>query len=425
MQARTREWIRFVAACTVALLAIMTSKASAVIDPDAEIVLLRQDCTGLDDCFTTTASLTDWITVTRAPTALTPLLVDIGPGQFGQLACGGYNIFIPTAGFSHVTFRGAGRERTTIKVSTCSGGLDYLCGAVQATSDDCHHLSFQDFTAESDGTAWGAVWSGFAGDSSWTNVDIRGGRVGWYEFSFPGICNPAERAVHYWWNARIWGLAPDGFAGNGYEANCSESWFYGCDIAVFAGSDPIPGGFADGFAALSVGRETGDARLFGSTVRVVAGAANPATVASGGMIGVRVFPNGVFHMHGGIVNTMVNVTNGSESIGLDVQSGGFAHTPGASFVVTGGVQATRVRGSAQSPFQWPPSAGPPRTDPANPGSPYLISTAGSDVFVETDCSGTGNCNGGGTQTHIMVSNPACGAANPWFNATKGACRKTP
>ena len=49
--------------------------AEAAIDPNAEVVLVRVDCGSLDDCFTTMASLTSWISGTRQPDAV------IGPEE--------------------------------------------------------------------------------------------------------------------------------------------------------------------------------------------------------------------------------------------------------------------------------------------------------------------------------------------------------
>ena len=82
--------------------------AQAAADPNADVVYLRKDCsmpvtdvdvlgypgTGvLRNCFTDSKELTDWIGITRNPSASSPLLVDIGPGEHGQIACGGNLMF--------------------------------------------------------------------------------------------------------------------------------------------------------------------------------------------------------------------------------------------------------------------------------------------------------------------------------------------
>ena len=54
----------------------------------------------------------------------------------------------------------------------------------------------------------------------------------------------------------------------------------------------------------------------------------------------------------------------------------------------------------------------------------MSSEDGSDLFVERDCEAAGNCNGGGTETHLMVYDAECGAS-PWFDTTTGQCRNQP
>ncbi len=404
------------------LTALIGSTASAQVDPNADIVYLQTNCAGVADCFTSTFALTSWIAGTRQPTAAEPLLVEAGPGEFEPILCD------PSTAFGHTTFRGAGRERTVFKVSNC-----FLCAAISAQDPACTDLEFQDLTA--DGDFWGTVWFEGAGDSSWTNVDILGGRVGWYELSFN--CQPELVALHFFWNARIVARKPDGFAGNGYESNCSETWFYGSDISVLAGADAVAGtGYTDNIAAIVVGggalgsgvtNRIGDVRAFGTTFRIRAADVPDGVLPPDGIVGVRVFDEGEFHMHGGIINVTVSPTNASEVVGVKVLSGGFAHTPDTAFNIRAGGGAThRIQGAAAlSPFLHPAADGPPLSNPADPNSARLQTTIGSDLFVERDCNPMGDCSSTGTQTHLMVSNPNCGAANPWFNIVTGACRQGP
>lgn len=50
----------------------------------------------------------------------------------------------------------------------------------------------------------------------------------------------------------------------------------------------------------------------------------------------------------------------------------------------------------------------------------MTSLHGADLFVETDCNTAGNCNGAGSETHLMVYNISC--SPPWFDTTRVACR---
>ena len=69
---------------------------------------------------------------------------------------------------------------------------------------------------------------------------------------------------------------------------------------------------------------------------------------------------------------------------------------------------------------WQSSAVPPS---ATTETNVLRSSDGKDIFVETDCSATGNCSAGGNETHLMIYNEAqCGAGNPWFDVVTGSCR---
>lgn len=377
-----------------------------------------------------------WIGNVRQPSAASPLLVEIGPGTFDKLSCGaGDNIFLSGPSFNNVTFRGSGRGRTVFKNIAANGAGCVLCGAIQAATANCHDLQFASLTADS--TFWGAVWRDDAGGSVWIDVDVLGGRVGWYEVTAPP-CDQTKMAEHYWYNSKIVARTPDGFAGNAYEASCSEDWFYGCELDVLADATTT-GTFSDGFMGISVGgdpanglQRKGEAWLFGTLVRIQANNISPSATVQAGIAGARVFETGTLHMYGGSIDVAVSGSNPSEVIGLHVRDGGFAHTPGTSFLVSGGLgvengKTARLKGSgAMSPFIYPPGVTPPLANPANPASKYLAATVGSDMFVETDCNGTGTCNGSGTETHLMISNPVkCGADNPWFNATKGKCRSTP
>lgn len=97
-------------------------------------------------------------------------------------------------------------------------------------------------------------------------------------------------------------------------------------------------------------------------------------------------------MHGGIISI-----DGSGSAGdLDVIGietffgGGFAHTPGTAWALLPGAAGTATRisgtGNVQAPFQWP----------AGPTPPNVVSTHGSDQFVDTAAGASGQ------EAHLMV-----------------------
>lgn len=50
---------------------------------------------------------------------------------------------------------------------------------------------------------------------------------------------------------------------------------------------------------------------------------------------------------------------------------------------------------------------------------------GQDMFVETDCSSTGDCEGtgSGTEPHLMIyAETECGTTDPWFDVGLSECR---
>ena len=151
---------RSLALVLVAGLAGATPAAAVIQDADAAVVFLRTDCTvdgaELDNCVETMAELTDattgWIWNTRSPSpsAASPLLVDVGPGTFGQFFC--------PAGGGHVSVRGAGREQTVI--------FDPDEGIL---ANGCEALAFSNLRIESNNL--GVLWVG-GGSSTWDHVDI-------------------------------------------------------------------------------------------------------------------------------------------------------------------------------------------------------------------------------------------------------------
>lgn len=361
------------------------------VDAAADIVLLRKVCAGEANCFATMPALLDWITGVRTSTE--PLLVAMGPGVFASIDCGS-----SWPSFTDVTFRGAGRDRTTIGDGT---------GLFGVLAVNCGSLEFQDLKVE--GSPYSVWWQG-AGRSVWTNTDLVGI---WYDL----LCGvpPIERSVHFFFGNQI-----EGDGSSAFISLCGENWIYGSDIvsrptSVGAGA-PTP---------LVVGGK-GDVRVFGSTIRMLTDEIPDGTQTSLNYIGVLVGKGdvlggppgtGTFHMHGGIIS--VNASNLVEAgaTGIHVIPGGNAlvHTPGAAFTVLPGQngQRTRISGNAQSPFQWPAGSTPPD----------LVSENGSDLFVETDCFSDGACDEtpAGGESHLMIYDESCGS-DPWRNVNTNACR---
>lgn len=385
--------------------------AYAVIQSDADVVLVRQSCAApgggaLDNCFTGMGPLQLWLHGTRMPTPADPVLVEIGPGSFGKLHC---------QDIGGVTLRGSGRTHTTLK---------HFHSPISALR--CDALDVKDLRLESD--QYGIVWYG-GGNSTWTDVDIAvvahnqpAGGWGWYED--PAICPlVAAPSVHYFYGSsievRLSGTTNHGAA---YEARCDENWYFGGEIAIE--SDATSSGTITQTAVAVAGNASsnGSLRVFGAAIRSLGGGsanynASPYQGLASVVLGLlprdsQGLAGGIFHAHGTNILADASDTPGQDAIALDVRSAdGFAHTPASSFMVMaqGSGVATRLRsvGMAQSPFLWPAGDAPPPVQ----------SKTGHDLFVDT---GAGP---GGAEAHLMVYDQGCtGSGGPWRDMADGSCR---
>ena len=364
--------------------------------PDA--IHLRKDCAAtnpdLKNCADNMVEMLGWVWGTRNPSSTSPLMIDIGPGEYADFNCrsGGY-----------VTIRGSGRENTVINNSapTINGGAAVLVNS-------CTKLAFQDLTINGDdfGIQW---WNG--GSSTYTNVRVAGGRFGWWDYApFGG------KSLHYWFSSKVESSGDFNEAAALFNYG-AEHWFYGGEITFIANN---LGGRSGAVVLGNTGNNTPDVHIFGTAVRAIA----PPGVALGlPLIGVLV-QKGAFHMHGGIIN--VNASAAADTSldafaisNMAIGSQRAVHTNETAFLVNakGAGSAKRIAGrpgNVGSPYLW--SAG------ANPPSAISVKS-GSDQFVENDCSVGGNCNGGGVETHLMIANPAkCGDVDPWFDTQIGQCR---
>lgn len=378
------------------------AKSWAAINPNAQIVLVRVDCAAVDNCFNTTESLASWITNTRNPDFNSPLLVDIGPGEFGTYSC---------TNDGYITLRGTGVNTTRL-----SGGSSNGSGTVDI--NNCNEIQFQDLSIIGGATSVSAVqWSG-GGKSTWININLEApsGLVSyaWYEDS--GCSGNDPKAVHFWFNSRIAGIPSDFSPSAAYLARCSESWFYSSDILLKMTKAGVNAN------AVEVSG-TGDVRVFGSTIRTVvpAGSGGVDKTFSPKVINVR--GTGVFHMHGGIITSDARFsTKTYDIIGINARQLG-SNTPTVHVIdtafnlippPTGGI-GRRIAGNAasvvESPFLWQNSDTPPSTTSQN----------GSDIFVETDCASSG-CQDTGTETHLLIYNDNCNTDGHWFDVVTGRCR---
>ncbi|MEM7411103.1 MAG: hypothetical protein AAF430_12780 [Myxococcota bacterium] len=405
-------------------------------DPDATVVYLRQDCgnPAMENCFESMTALSEfpiasapigWIWTKSTPVSATnPLIIDVGPGTFEAFQCGSFAEPEGTRGW--VTVRGSGREVSILREPGFTGPGVRGIG--------CVNLSFIDIGVH--GGVEAARWIR-GGSSSWSNVDILShedndlasptAANAWVE-----SCGTSDgRAVHYFHGSRIRrvGLIQGGQL-YAFSA-CAESWFFGGEISLEVPDDDYGTGAIDAnFATLYLnglgsGSVGGDVRVFGTAIRATVKGYFDSTSSVPPIRAVEFSGNatgGVFHSHGSIISVNANVDpQGGDPLDVagivSLGTNQLAHTPGTAFVLNVHPTATaeRLRGGAtfESPFLWQAGA----------SAPPVISKQGADLYVETDCDGTGDCSGGSAdEPHLMVYSENCSAGGPWFNTVTAACR---
>ncbi len=376
-------------------------------DPAAAVVLLRTNCGNppLENCFEsmsalTTTGSTGWIWQTRIPTATAPLLVDIGPGEFGPFKCTGVSR-------GNVTLRGSGREQTILKDPAESG----------VVVANCKNLSFMDLGAH--GGKYGVLWTGsLGGSASWSNVDLVGlgpatAVAGWAD---DGCADPIVRSVQYFHGSRIRAIGAGTIYTFAFFSRCAESWFFGGELMV-----DLTQGSTNNAAVLWLDR--GFVEAFGTAIR--GRIRGSATLTSGELIGAHVVNVNSFsslqatlHSHGS--NIGLNTAGASDPtldvVAINAPDDVVVHSPGTAYALTpgSGGSATRVRAGGASmveaPFHWSGGTAPPA----------ISSKDGEDLFVETDCTAT-SCTGG-NEPHLMIYAPNACPSDPWWDVATNACR---
>jgi hypothetical protein len=359
---------------------------SAAIDADAQVVKVRakksdgssgcvENGVELNNCFASMGAAVTWIMNTRKPTATAPLIVEIGPGNYGQL-----NLECDATWGGHTTFRGAGMNQTVF--NPMSFGT--------MTFDSCTKLHFSDLTVKN--TVYGGIkWNG-GGESTWTNVQIQGAGQGWYS----DYCGQV-RGSHYWFSSRISSVALD-FNGraNAYFERCDESWFFGSEITttVQAGAYPASGGVvnAAGQGIIHVYGSVLRAFIDGPTAGLGVAAARSGELETGGEI----------HIHGTGIDVISNT--GANIIALIASNNGEIHANQSSYNLKTTGSKTRISnngGHVHAPYLWE----------EHPTPPNITSQDGADIAVVTTPGGTPS---------MVIYSAAC--ASKWFDIGTNACR---
>lgn len=357
----------------------------------AAAVVVRTNCmeggVEIRNCFDQIASLNDWINNQRKPTAVQPLVVDIGPGRFTDsgilLKCAN-----APKSISNITFRGSGKDITIINV-----GLAFF-------NERCGDMSVQDLTFDTktsgDPGIWAIKWHG-DGNSNWSNVNSFG-LYGWVDSN----CTPgAPRGKHYWSGSRIVGTF------RGYLSLCGESWLFGSEISV-QGNDPTLG------HALIAGGGS-EVHVYGSTIRAIAQAgirfapASPMGNGGGGagLAAVLVKEGATIHIHGTGIDVIGNSLPNNVAA-LMATGGGMIHANESSFnlgIGQGGPVSRIINygGYVHSPYLW-----------EHPPSDFLLLSAhGADLAIASDQA---------NPRFFIYSENCNGVSGHWFDPFTNSCR---
>jgi hypothetical protein len=408
------------------------------IDPDAEVILVRKSCVVgasiLPNCFEYMGGFDEewppqdhfvdyWINEIRTPTASTPLLVDIGPGQFlgMTVSCLNDTYNGPAKVAGHITFRGSGQRTTKMKGN--GGGISLLDNATFFITGDCIKMAFQDMTINAINAGTGpfggpVIWVGrvTGGSSTWSNIELfsNGPRL-WYDECGSGGSVP----VHYFFSSKMT-MNLKNADREAFRLECGELWVFGSEISVF-GTDSMDPAIGDTFfSAIRMTNSAVSVQLFGTLVRAIQGDGDSSLIPGGTVYGVKNDVSAAFHMHGG--NMRVSASDTTNAIGIEAGTSGTVHTPDTAFVIEADTgTATRLSGNPaniKSPFLWQSGPFPPQ---ASDETNVILSMDGKDMFVETDCDALGICTSG-DESHLMVYDDDCATDGPWRDAMTGRCR---
>lgn len=372
----------------------LVSYASAAIDNNAPAVKLQTSCTeagvALNNCFTSTGTLTNWIRTTRLPNKNVPLVVNIGPGTFDRLklTCNA------TAGYTgYISFAGAGPKQSVIQYSAGGSGP---FGIIE--SDGCTNLSFSALRVSSGDSAGSfnygyIVWNG-GGMSQWSNVVVEASARGWSE----EICG-TTKGQHYWFGSQFQNTALVGI-GTAYSANCDDSWFIGSEITLTTKKKGILTAGNGDFTTIKVANNT-EVHVYGSVVRAIV---PDASTSTGNLTAVSVESNGQAHLHGTGIDVLSMEPR--SVIALSAASGGTIHANGSSYnLSTSSGPITRIvnnGGHIHAPYLW-------EHIPTAP----LVSVTGADMA--TVASGTSD-----GHPHLAIYDTSC--PSKWFDTADKICR---
>ena len=355
---------------------------------------MKLDCGTADNCFVDLQSLNDWVALIRQPNGTSPLLIDVGAGEFsGTFRC---------TNVSHITLRGSGRSNSVIigNKDFIPGGFIFSPGVVL---NNCDNLNVSDLMIKGE---YGAVWWEGSGETNWTNVDIEGAGRGWYSKA------PCDETTtkHSWFNSRL--VSTPYLSSNvTYTAACGETWLHNTELSAKSSElDSIGWSWGVMQALWATGGKT---RVFGGTLRTEVTLPPQSTVSSPVLEVVRVESDAEVYITATAIELDSTVSTPAEV--LVTEASGQLDAISSSYTLqhpNGTVTRQAARGGKiNASFHWGSGVQPPD----------ILSTTGEDQFIESDCSVSG-CQILGDETHLLIYNSNCATDGPWFDTATQRCR---
>lgn len=356
---------------------VFSSYAYAINDPNAAVVKLRDPNNGgcveagvmLNNCVADSSVNFDGLSNASS------FIVEVGPGTFGQMFCGGNG---SVSSGKKISIRGAGVDKTTLASLTLF--------------KDCSNTSFADMTLGGTGISYAVVVINPGTTTTWTNVKLVGP---WQEYCVGASTTGGK---HYWFGSQI--LTASGGGGGHYQVKCDQSWFFGSEITakgLLTSGEVIP--FKVSGSELHV---------YGSVIRALGmGTGAPsdlhaltAVSASGGQV----------HIHGTGIDVIAMNGAPVAAIALSASNGAMIHANASSYNLRTGAGGTVTRiikdqlpnTHVHAPYIWEHI----------PEAP-LVSVTGADMTTVT----TGTSDG---QPHLVIYSTNC--TSKWYDTVDKMCR---
>lgn len=259
----------------------------------------------LGHCVQDIDSLNQWIAA-QAPSATSPVRIDIGPGEFiGTLEC---------SSRGGIAIVGSGRYATTI-----SSNMSYLEPGIKISR--CTGVSVSHLTVKG---GYRAVHLEGTSVTTWNDVEVFGGARGVYS-TFG--CDPVTTS-HTWHNARIVAI-PRGLT-IAYDARCGKHTIFGSEL-IANGAPAQYNSLPNNVVALKADRQSNSVSVLavGSVIRALLSTDNTGAVP---IAAIQADHSAQVSVAGSQIEAVSSVAH--DGWALSANSGAIIRVDGSSYVMS-------------------------------------------------------------------------------------------